>query len=355
MSPGPIPKSSGASIESLGHAIDARLVADDVRLTMGGEPTFVSIDDPDGAEWNVAAMGPDKRPLAINLYERLKQHYAPQGLAHFGQGKWYPGEPLPRWSLTCFWRRDGEPVWRDPKLLDDERTARDVTAADAGAFLGSVAEHLGLSRDSIFPAYEDARYYAWREQQLPINVDQKDSRLDDKIERERLGRLFGKGLDEIVGHVLPIRRETGGPNWQTSPWFLRAERCYLVPGDSPLGLRLPLQSLPWVSKEDYPYTHEPDPMEPARALPRYAELRSRRTGRGASAAAHHCGSQSRQGAAAREIRGACDQDGPVRGSAQRIAAGIHAAHGYARGLSGTGGGSGGHCRGAGAAGGHRGL
>ena len=98
------------------------LVADDVRLTMGGEPTFVSIDDPDGAEWNTAAMGPDKRRLAIELYERLKQHYAPQGLAHFGQGKWYPGEPLPRWSLTCFWRRDGEPIWRDPELLDDERT-----------------------------------------------------------------------------------------------------------------------------------------------------------------------------------------------------------------------------------------
>jgi uncharacterized protein (DUF2126 family)/transglutaminase-like putative cysteine protease len=275
-------------IESLGHAIDARLVADDVRLTMGGEPTFVSVDDPDGAEWNVAAMGPDKRPLAINLYERLKQHYAPQGLAHFGQGKWYPGEPLPRWSLTCFWRRDGEPMWRDPKLLDDERTARDVSAAAAGAFLGSVAEHLGLARDSVFPAYEDEHYYMGRERQLPINVDQKDSRLDDRIERERMGRLFGKGLDEIAGHVLPIRRvpDASAPataSWQTSPWFLRTERCYLVPGDSPLGLRLPLQSLPWVSKEDYPYTHEPDPMEPARVLPRYAELRSRRAGRGAGA------------------------------------------------------------------------
>ena len=97
-------------IETLGHAIDEKLAADDVRLTMGGEPTFVSIDDPDGAEWNTAAMGPDKRRLSIELFERLKQHYAPQGLAHFGQGKWYPGEPLPRWSLTCFWRRDGEPV-----------------------------------------------------------------------------------------------------------------------------------------------------------------------------------------------------------------------------------------------------
>ena len=132
-SPSPTPKSSGATSRAWVMPSTRELVADDVRLTMGGEPTFVSIDDPDGAEWNMAAMGPDKRRLAIDLYERLKQHYAPQGLAHFGQGKWYPGEPLPRWSLNCFWRRDGEPMWRDPELLDDERTTARVTAADAGS------------------------------------------------------------------------------------------------------------------------------------------------------------------------------------------------------------------------------
>ena len=262
-------------IETLGHAIDGKLATDDVRLTMGGEPTFVSIDDPDGAEWNTAAMGPDKRRLSIELYERLKQKYAPQGLAHFGQGKWYPGEPLPRWSLTCFWRRDGEPIWRDPKLQDDERTPRNVGTSDAGTFLGAVAQRLGLARDAVFPAYEDALYYQWREQQLPINVDHQESKVDDPNERERFGRLFKRGLDEIVGFVLPIRHEERGPLWQTGSWFLRAERCYLVPGDSPLGLRLPLQSLPWVSKEDYPYMHEPDPMEPARTLPPHAELHGR--------------------------------------------------------------------------------
>ena len=220
-------------------------------------------------------MGPDKRRLSIELYERLKQQYAPQGLAHFGQGKWYPGEPLPRWSLTCFWRRDGEPIWRDPKLLDDERTARNVGAGDAGNFLGSVAQCLGLARDAVFPAYEDVLYYQWREQQLPINVDHQESKVDDPNERERFGRLFKRGLDEIVGFVLPLRHEARGSLWQTGSWFLRTERCYLVPGDSPLGLRLPLQSLPWVSKEDYPYTHEPDPMAPAQTLPPHTDLRSR--------------------------------------------------------------------------------
>ncbi len=123
----PYTEEQWTEIEKLGHAIDAQLLAGDVRLTMGGEPTFVSVDDPDGAEWNTTAMGPDKRRLAVEVYNRLKQKYAPQGLSHFGQGKWYPGEQLPRWSLNCFWRRDGEPIWHNPALLDDESGNRGVT------------------------------------------------------------------------------------------------------------------------------------------------------------------------------------------------------------------------------------
>jgi hypothetical protein len=121
----PYTEGQWAEIEKLGHAIDAQLLAGDVRLTMGGEPTFVSVVDPDGAEWNTSAMGPDKRRLAIEVYNRLKQKYAPQGLSHFGQGKWYPGEQLPRWSLNCFWRRDGEPIWKNPS----SSTTRRKTAA----------------------------------------------------------------------------------------------------------------------------------------------------------------------------------------------------------------------------------
>ena len=155
------------AIERLGHEIDGRLAAADVRLTMGGEPTFVSVDDPDGAEWNTEAMGPDKRRLSIDLYQKLKSRYAPEGLAHFGQGKWYPGEPLPRWSLTCFWRRDGEPMWRNAQLFDDERTPRQITPEAGGEFLSGVAERLGLAPQFVFPAYEDAFYYLWRERKLP--------------------------------------------------------------------------------------------------------------------------------------------------------------------------------------------
>ncbi len=264
----PYSEAQWAEIEKLGHAIDAQLSAGDVRLTMGGEPTFVSVDDPDGAEWNTAALGPRKRRLAVDVYNRLKQKYAPQGLSHFGQGKWYPGEQLPRWSLNCFWRRDGEPIWHNPALLDDERGDRGVTAELAGAFLAAVAGKLGLSAEHMFAAYEDAFYYLWRERRLPANVDPFDSKLDDPQERARLARVFDQGLDAVIGHVLPLTRGVDAPTWRTGPWFLRRERCYLIPGDSPIGYRLPLDSQPWVSKQDYPFTHEADPMGTPPPLPR---------------------------------------------------------------------------------------
>jgi uncharacterized protein (DUF2126 family)/transglutaminase-like putative cysteine protease len=274
----PYTESQWAEIEKLGHQIDAQLLSGDVRLTMGGEPTFVSIDDPDGPEWNTTAMGPDKRRLAIDVYNRLKQKYAPQGLSHFGQGKWYPGEQLPRWSLNCFWRRDGEPIWHNPALLDDESEGRGVTAGTAGVFLAAVAEKLGLGAEHIFAAYEDAFYYLWRERRLPGNVDPHDSKLDDPQERARLAKVFEQGLDSVIGHVLPISRDpsfsgSGVTRWRTGRWFLRRERCYLIPGDSPIGYRLPLDSQPWASKGDHPYAYEPDPMAPPSPLPRAADIR----------------------------------------------------------------------------------
>ena len=276
----PYTEDQWAEIEKLGHAIDAQLLAGDVRLTMGGEPTFVSVDDPDGAEWNTTAMGPNKRRLAIDVYARLKQKYAPQGLSHFGQGKWYPGEQLPRWSLNCFWRRDGEPIWMNPVLLGDEKRDLGVTAEVAGVFLAGVAEKLGLAPEHIFAAYEDAFYYLWRERRLPSNVDPFKSKLEDPQERARLAKVFEQGLDAVIGHVLPVSRDPSGTRWRTGPWFLRRERCYLMPGDSPVGYRLPLDSQPWVTKGEYPYMYEPDPMAPLSPLPRAADIRRQFVGDG---------------------------------------------------------------------------
>jgi uncharacterized protein (DUF2126 family)/transglutaminase-like putative cysteine protease len=262
-----------AQIEALGHEIDDELVSGDVRLTMGGEPTFVSMDDPDGAEWNTAALGADKRRLAAELYHRLRAQYAPQGLVHFGQGKWYPGEQLPRWSLNCFWRRDGEPIWSQPELIADESRDYGVDAGNAQRLLHEVARRLSLDSKHVFPAWEDIFYYLWRERRLPGNVDPLDSRVDDPLERARLMRVFSQGLDRVAGHVLPLSRDAAGTSWQSGQWFLRDERCYLLPGDSPLGYRLPLDSLPWASAGDRQYVHAADPAQAQRPLPAASDLR----------------------------------------------------------------------------------
>jgi uncharacterized protein (DUF2126 family)/transglutaminase-like putative cysteine protease len=279
----PYTEAQWAAIGRLGERIDAELEHGDVRLTMGGEPTFVSLDDPDGAEWNTSAMGPNKRKLAAQLYHRLREHYAPHALVHFGQGKWYPGEQLPRWSLNCYWRRDGEPIWAAPALIADENRDYGVTAAHAQQFLQALAARLGLDARHVFAGFEDVFYYLWRERRLPVNVDPLDSRLDDEQERARLMRVFSHGLARIAGHALPIARDASGTRWQSGRWFLRDERCYLIPGDSPMGYRLPLDSQPWVARSDYPYVHTPDPTQSFAPLPRYAQvLQQMREGGGAA-------------------------------------------------------------------------
>ncbi|MFJ1339154.1 DUF2126 domain-containing protein [Pseudomonas caricapapayae] len=260
------------AIVALGRQVDGDLKAADVRLTMGGEPTFVALDDPDGAEWNTTALGPNKRRLASELFQRLYKHYAPKGLVHFGQGKWYPGEQLPRWSLNCFWRRDGEPVWNNPAFIGQEQQDYGADSQLAGRFLASIAERLKLPTRYVFPAYEDALYYLWREGGLPSNVRVDDARLTDEMERARLRKVFGQGLDKVIGQVLPLARSADEQRWQSGRWYLRDQHCRLVPGDSPLGYRLPLAAQPWVSAAEYPYVHPTDPNQAQDDLPARATL-----------------------------------------------------------------------------------
>ncbi|RTL31103.1 MAG: transglutaminase family protein [Burkholderiales bacterium] len=266
------------AIDALGSQVDADLQRGDVRLTMGGEPTFVSVDDRDGAEWNTDALGPTKRGLATELVHKLRQRYGQGGFLHFGQGKWYPGEQLPRWALSIFWRADGQPCWHDPSLFADERNSVRYTSADAKLFIDTLATKLGVGTSHIEPGYEDTWYYLWRERRLPVNVDPFDSRLDDELERVRLRRIFDQGLDYTVGYALPLKREwtvgLSGAKWVTGPWFFRDERMYLIPGDSPMGYRLPLDSLPWVTRGEYPYALEHDPFAPKAPLADAALLRS---------------------------------------------------------------------------------
>ncbi|PIA73445.1 IMP dehydrogenase [Ectopseudomonas toyotomiensis] len=295
----PYSEAQWQAIQALGRQIDDDLHKHDVRLTMGGEPTFVALDYPDDDEWNTAALGPNKRRLAADLFYRLRSHYAPKALVHFGQGKWYPGEQLPRWSLNCFWRRDGEPLWHDPKLLADEKRGYGATAETASRFLATLAAHLGVDGGNVFPAYEDWFYYLWRERKLPDNVTPDDPRLSDPLERERLRKVFDQGLDAVVGHVLPLARQVVGDGWQSGRWFLRDEHCRLLPGDSALGYRLPLDSLPWVSQADYPYVNPVDPSQALPPLPSPAQIQRQLRGvwRGASAGPQSARPASGQSAA----------------------------------------------------------
>ncbi len=270
-----------AKVLALGDMVDAQLVAGDVRLTMGGEPTYVATADRDAAEWNTDALGPTKRGYATELVHKLRKEYGQGGFLHFGQGKWYPGEQLPRWALSIYWRADGQPAWSNPALFDDEHLPSHYTSADADRFIHTLARRLGVTDRFIKPGYEDVFYYLWRERRLPVNVDVFESKLDDEMERVRLRRVFEQKLDSVVGYVLPLQAgesgqpRLGGPVWSTGPWFMRDERMYLIPGDSPMGLRLPLDALPWVSKEDFPYTVEQDPSAPRGELPPAGAIHAR--------------------------------------------------------------------------------
>ena len=274
----PYSEAQWQAIVGLGQKIDEDLQAQDVRLTMGGEPTFVALDYPDDAEWNTAALGPNKRRLATDLFHRLREHYAAQALVHFGQGKWYPGEQLPRWSLNAYWRRDGEPIWHNPALYADEQKDYGVDAAKAADFLTLLAERLGVDAKYCVPAYEDRFYYLWRERKLPINVTAEDPRLADPLERERLRKVFEQGLDKVVGHILPLARQAKQLGWQSGSWFLRDEHCRLIPGDSAMGYRLPLDSQPWVSEADYPYITPEDPSQRFAPLPVAAQIKPQSRG-----------------------------------------------------------------------------
>jgi uncharacterized protein (DUF2126 family) len=248
-------------VDLLGQQVDRELLARDVRLTMGGEPTFVSVEDMDGEEWNFSAVGEGKRVLSDRLLRRLRRRFGAGGVLHHGQGKWYPGESLPRWAYSCIWRRDGGVIWGREDLLADGSVDYGHGVVEAKLLVEELARGLGVGMGHVMPGYEDAFYYMWRERRLPGNVDVMGSRLEDVEERERLARVFDQGLREVVGYVLPLRRgEVGETEWVSGSWFLRRERCYLIPGDSPMGLRLPLDGLPWVSGSDYPYVNAPDPM-----------------------------------------------------------------------------------------------
>ena len=259
-------------LNALGHKVDAALAAGDVRLTMGGEPTFVSIDDFEAGEWNTDAVGPTKRVFADALIRRLQAKFAPGGFLHYGQGKWYPGETLPRWTFSLYWRRDGKPIWANPDLIAPEISHAKATAEQASTLLQNIAETLGLPAENVTPAFEDPAEWIVKEGNLPENVTPENSQLKDPEERNRIARVFSRGLTEPSGFVLPVQRwqSRAAQTWVSEKWALRRGHLFLVPGDSPVGYRLPLGSLPYVKPADYPHIHPSDPFDTRGPLPDFA-------------------------------------------------------------------------------------
>ena len=265
----PFSDEAWAALDALGEKVDGDLAARDVRLTMGGEPTFVSVDDYQSAQWNTEALGAQKRIRADDVIRRLRDRFAPGGLLHHGQGKWYPGEPLPRWAFSLYWRRDGVPIWRDAALIAREAEECNPTPQDAQRLAEGVAERLGITADYVQPAYEDPADRMLKQGLIPDNVDPSNPKIDDPVERARILSLFDAHLSRPVGFVLPLQRwmAHAGAGWLSELWKTRRSHLFLLPGESPLGFRLPLQSLPYVAPVDYPHLLPADPFAERRPLP----------------------------------------------------------------------------------------
>ncbi|WP_131195301.1 DUF2126 domain-containing protein [Lichenihabitans psoromatis] len=276
------------ALDALGEKVDADLASQDVRLTMGGEPTFVSTEDYEAAEWNGDAIGPTKRGLADTLIRKLRRRFGPGGLLHHGQGKWYPGESLPRWAFGLYWRRDGKPIWRNPDLLaresvagkTSETTGGTATIAAAETVLRALTTRLGLPQDCVQPAFEDPAVWIMTESALPENVDALDSKLDSAEARARIARVFSRGLREPAGYVLPLaHRGDDDGTWMTERWITRREHLFLVPGDSPVGFRLPLDTLRHLPENLFPHPAPKDPLEPRAPLPDTLSVTAEKQGR----------------------------------------------------------------------------
>jgi len=270
----PYSEEQWAQIVAVGDQVDADLNANNVKMTMGGEPTFVSIDNNDAPEWNSEADGEHKRKLSNQLFHQLKESYGKGALMQYGQGKWYPGEPLPRWKLACYWRLDGQPIWHNDALLADISKDYDLKHTDAAKFIEALTSELNVDKANITPAYEDPFYFIWEESKVPVNVDPLKIDLKSPLERQKLAQLLQDGLDKPVGYAVPLSWDLEHTSWQSCRWSFRKKNLFLVPGNSPIGLRLPLDSIQYTDPEDEEIRPERDLFEETDALPLSGEAAS---------------------------------------------------------------------------------
>lgn len=264
----PITEDKWQKVNFLAAQIDRDLEEMDVRLTMGGEPTFISIDEMDAPEWNSTADGVHKQKLAAILLDKLYEFYGGNGIKHFGQGKLYPGESLPRWQYGVYWRKDGKEIWRNKELFASFDTKGNADIEDLKKFAQTISEVMNLENESIIPAFEDAFYFAWEEGKLPKDKDPLKSDLKDSLERRALIDVLNHGLANPVGYIIPIHYNYQIEEWETGEWNLKRKELYLIPGNSKIGYRLPLSSLPDNNKI---HQFERDPFAPTDNLTEFEE------------------------------------------------------------------------------------
>jgi len=265
------------TICDVGRRVDERLAAADVRLTVGGEPTFVSVDNQVDEEWTTAADGPHKRQRASDLAARLRAAWAPRGLIQRGQGRWYPGEALPRWQIALYWRTDGRALWTDDALLADPWSAS-PTPVDKGTaheVLAAIADGFGLPPTQVRPAYEDPLSRLAAKVRKPHGDPVEpghdlgpaldpDTASDTAAGRAALLARLDESTTAPAAFVLPLHRRDDDLGWASANWRLRRGRIVLLEGDSPAGLRLPLDAISWRPPRA---TFDADPGTVAPALP----------------------------------------------------------------------------------------
>jgi uncharacterized protein (DUF2126 family) len=253
----PFPEATYQSLLDSADRADAQLEAAGLRLTSGGEPTFNSREHAEAEEWNEAALGPSKWSQALRLCAELRRRMMPGAALIAGQGKHYPGESLPRWTLELVGRSDGQPIWTG----DVGPTSRAATFEDVQQVTEQLARSLKVPI-GVLAAFEDPWHFVGSEAALPPEVDALQADLDDPEERRRLARVLRRGLRREVGYVLPLARVEG--RWVTDTWRFRRGRLFLLPGDGPIGLRLPLRSVlgATVPEPVEPEVKPPDPRRP---------------------------------------------------------------------------------------------
>lgn len=238
-----------AEIDALGFQVDEALSEGDVRLTMGGEPTFVSLDDKTSPEWHFTALSENKKKLGNDVFKKLSSRFGKGAFMHYTQGKWYPGEILPRWAMNAYWRIDEKPLIINEAAFADVEAKSEYTYDNVKDLANSVCEALGIDTSHVLSAFEDTAYYLWKDNRVPIEGELKSTDLFEDTERKRLQKIFDKNVGEPTGFVLPIMFSSKHDGFISNKWEFKSGDMRLIPGDSPVGLRLPLSALPFVDNE----------------------------------------------------------------------------------------------------------